>query len=153
MKPPLTILLIFLGSFLAFAGPTDPPEAEPIGKTMRVYVDNVRSAVGTIWVGVYESEDDFLDREKARLVYLKITEKGRAYLEIPDMIVGKNYALGLFHDENDNGEFDLNWLGLPAEPWAFSGAPKTRLRLPYFNEVSFQFDQRREEQVVRLRKW
>lgn len=146
-------LVVLMMSCLAFAGPVDPPGVEPVRKTMRVYVDNVKQAKGTIWVGVYESEEDFLDREKARLVYLKITQKGRAYLEIPDMVVGKDYALGLFHDENDNGEFDLNWLGLPAEPWAFSGKPKTRLRLPYFREVSFRFDQAKEEQVVRLRKW
>jgi len=68
-------------------------------------------------------------------------------------MIGKEYALGLFHDVNDNGEFDLNWLGLPSEPWAFSGTPKTRLRLPYFNEVSFRVDGMTPGKMVRLRKW
>lgn len=147
------LFLAILISGTAGAGPGSIEEPEPIKRTLRVYVDNVKKAKGTIWIGIYESEDDFLDREKARLVYLKITEKGRAYLDIPDLTVGKEYALGIFHDENDNGEFDLNWLGLPAEPWAFSGLPKTRLRLPYFTEVSFRFNAGQEQQRVRLRKW
>lgn len=116
-------------------------------------VDNVRQGEGTIWVGVYESADDFLDREKARLVAVKVTSAGKAMIEIPDMIFGKEYALGIFHDENDNGEFDTNFIGLPAEPWAFSGKLKSRLRLPKFDEVSFTFQYQAPVQVLRLRKW
>jgi len=147
-----TLLVITASCFLAMV-PADAVRTEPVKKTMRVYVDNVKRAEGTIWIGVYTSEDDFLDREKARLVHQKVTGEGRIYLEVPGMEVGHVYALGLFHDENDNGEFDLNWLGLPAEPWAFSGVPKTRLRLPFFKEVSFRFTQQEVEQVIRLRKW
>jgi uncharacterized protein (DUF2141 family) len=148
----ITGLFVIFTSLLV-AGPIDPPLGTPVMKILRVYVDNVKEAKGTIWVGIYESEDDFLDREKARLVSVEINGLGRAYIEIPDMIVGKDYALGLFHDVNDNGEFDTNWLGLPAEPWAFSGKPRTRLRLPYFSEVSFEFNMANEDKTVRLRKW
>lgn len=148
----LSFCWILLGAHF-FTPPTATPPAASNSVTLRVYVDNIQEAVGTLWVGVYESEEDFLDREKARLVYARVTMKGQLYLEIPDMQQGKEYALGLFHDKNDNGEFDLNWLGLPAEPWAFSGQPKTRLRLPYFREVSFRFLGEHPEQVVSLRKW
>lgn len=129
------------------------PPAEPVTGTMRVYVDNVREATGRIWVGVYTSEEDFLDREKARLVYVHVTDQGPARVDIPELVVGRDYALAIFHDVNDNGEFDLNWLGLPAEPWAFSGMPRTRLRLPRFEEVSFSFRGGNGSKVYRLRKW
>lgn len=152
MKHILSFLLVFLTAALIAAPSVDPPDGEPM-KTLRVYVDNVRDAQGTIWIGVYTGEDDFLDREKARLVSVKVNATGRAYVDIPDLMVGKEYALGLFHDVDDNGEFDLNWLGLPSEPWAFSGDPKTRLRLPYFGEVSFLFAGEVAGRVIRLRKW
>lgn len=128
-------------------------EGEPLKGSLYFSVDNVREAGGTIWVGVYESPDDFLDREKARLVAVRVTHAGRAMIEIPDMVFGKEYALGIFHDENDNGEFDTNFIGLPAEPWAFSGKLKSRLRLPRFEEVSFTFKQSAPLQVLRLRTW
>lgn len=146
----IVLLVLVLCSFVLRA---EPPADTPVTNVMRVYVDNVRDASGTIWIGVYTGDDDFLDREKARLVALKVNARGRAYVEIPDMVVGKDYALGLFHDVNDNGEFDLNWLGLPSEPWAFSGEPKTRLRLPYFSEVSFRMSAGNTPKSIALRRW
>ncbi|MEO0733450.1 MAG: DUF2141 domain-containing protein [Bacteroidota bacterium] len=130
------------------------PEAEPVRRTLRLEVANVKAAQGKIWVGIYRSEADFLDREKAQLLYVEVMTTGRAYVDIPDLIIGQEYALGIFHDVNDNGEFDTNWLGLPAEPWAFSGEPKTRLRLPRFKEVSFHFTETAQgKHILRLRKW
>ena len=70
-----------------------------------------------------------------------------------EMIIDQEYALGIFHDENDNGEFDTNFLGLPSEPWAFSGKLKSRFRMPRFEEVSFRFDEDAPEQMLRLRTW
>lgn len=150
MKRISLILLLVLTTFAlpAFATPPDTV----IG-TLRFSVDNIKYAGGTIWVGVYTSEEDFLDREKARLVAVKISATGEQFIEIPDMIVGQEYALGLFHDKNDNGDFDTNFLGLPSEPWAFSGKLKSRFRLPHFNEVSFHFQEDAPEQMLRLRTW
>lgn len=153
MQPFVSSLLLFFSPVLSVGPDTFPPVGGPAVKTLRVYVDNVRDARGTVWIGVYTGEDDFLDREKARLVAVGINATGRAYVDIPNLLVGKEYALGLFHDVNDNGEFDLNWLGLPAEPWAFSGVPKTRLRLPRFGEVSFVFGGGKQGRAIRLRKW
>lgn len=130
-----------------------PGGDEPVKGSLFLAVDNVRLPEGTIWVGIYESEDDFLDREKARLVAVKVTSTGQAMIQIPDLVYGKSYALALFHDENDNGELDTNFLGLPAEPWAFSGTLKSSFRLPRFDEVRFTFERESSSQVLRLRKW
>jgi uncharacterized protein (DUF2141 family) len=126
---------------------------EPMKGSLYFSVDNVREAEGTIWVGIYESADDFLDREKARLVAVKVTSMGQAIIEVPNMVFGKRYALAIFHDKNDNGEFDTNFFGLPSEPWAFSGRLKSRLRLPKFDEVSFTFRHQAPIQMLRLRTW
>ena len=131
---------------------SSPRPASPTG-TLRFSVENVKHAKGTIWVGVYTSEDDFLDREKARLVAVKVSDSGVCDISIPEMVVGKEYALGLFHDENDNGEFDTNFFGLPSEPWAFSGTLKSRFRVPRFNAVSFRFETSAPAQILRLRTW
>ncbi|MEL7161671.1 MAG: DUF2141 domain-containing protein [Bacteroidota bacterium] len=150
-----SLLLLSLVSFFATAypGPRNFTDAEePVRQTLRLEVDNVKAAKGKIWVGIYQSEADFLDREKARLVYVDVSTTGHTFVDIPDLVVGQKYALGIFHDVNDNGEFDTNWLGLPAEPWAFSGEPKTRLRLPRFEEVSFWFADGAKHRL-RLRKW
>lgn len=153
----LTLVFVLGATFAAAAAgdtvrpPTDPDP--PVRKTMRMRVTNVHLASGTIWVGVYNSADDFLDREKALLIPVRVTALGDAYVDIPGLIVGEDYALGIFHDLDDNGEFDTNWLGLPAEPWAFSGRLASRLRLPRFEEVSFVFKGEKTMPSLRLRTW
>lgn len=146
-----TLLLGFVALLSGLA--TLPTAPEPVLRTLHFSVDNVRTASGTIWVGIYKSEEDFLDREKARLFAVKVDKEGRATIDIPEMIIGREYALGIFHDVNDNGEFDTNFLGLPAEPWAFSGTLRSRFRLPRFHEVSFRFDDGEPLPPLRLRTW
>jgi uncharacterized protein (DUF2141 family) len=150
MKRTLLILLLISATLTL---PALDTVSDPVLGTLRFSVDNINYAGGTIWVGVYSSEEDFLDREKARLVFVEISDKGEKYIEVSEMIVGQEYALGVFHDENDNGEFDTNFFGLPSEPWAFSGKLKSRFRVPRFEEVSFRFDVDAPEQMMRLRTW
>ena len=147
----IVLLLLLISAVLRVPAADAPPDT--VVGTLRFSVENIKYAGGTIWVGVYTSEEDFLDREKARLVAVRISATGARYIEIPDMVIGKEYALGLFHDENDNGDFDTNFFGLPSEPWAFSGKLKSRLRLPRFKEVSFHFEESSPNQELRLRTW
>ena len=152
------LLLLFLSLAMVLPAvslgwPDGEMGEEPMKGSLYFMVDNVRVAQGTIWVGIYESAEEFLDREKARLIAVKVSSTGRVMIEIPDMVFGKEYALGIFHDKNDNGEFDTNFFGLPSEPWAFSGKLKSRLRLPRFEEVSFTFQHQTPIQVLRLRTW
>lgn len=114
-------------------------------------VENIRVGSGTLWIGVYESQADFLDRDRARLVYHKVTRLGTEQVYIDGLVAGKTYALGIFHDENDNGELDTNLLGLPSEPWALSRPLRSLLRKPRFEEMSFVLDPREGMPVLRLR--
>lgn len=144
-------LLFYTAAFTAQDFSVVAP-ANPIpNTTLRFQVTNLRAAQGTVWVGIYTSDDDFLDREKARLVYVRVTQTGSMEIDVPDLVPGKEYALGIFQDLDDNGEFDTNWLGLPAEPWAFSGTLKSRFRLPRFEEVKFTFSPEEERPSLRLR--
>jgi uncharacterized protein (DUF2141 family) len=138
-------------TLLSALPPGTKAEAPATG-ALALAITNVRQASGTIWVGVYEAKD-FLDREKARLVACRVNAAGMITVDIDGLVEGKEYALGLFHDLNDNGELDTNWLGLPAEPWAFSGRLRSKLRLPHFGEVSFVYRRDTRQQLLRLRKW
>jgi uncharacterized protein (DUF2141 family) len=60
------------------------------------------------------------------------------------------YAIGIFHDENDNGKLDTNFLGVPREGFGFSNNP-TFLRKPTFKESSFEITEPAAQVTVRLR--
>ncbi len=129
--------LLLLLSLLS--APLVPADRDGDLGTLVLRVDNIAAERGTLWVGIYESPADFLDREKARLVYHKVTGTGREEVPIPGLVVGKTYAIAVFQDENDNGELDTNLLGLPAEPWATSRPLRSWFRKPRFEEMSFVF--------------
>jgi uncharacterized protein (DUF2141 family) len=48
------------------------------------------------------------------------------------------YGLKLFQDENRNGRFDFNWLGLPTEKYGFSNDAHPIFSEPAFSRTRFR---------------
>lgn len=124
----------------------------PADGVLRLEVKNVQEARGWIWVGVYDSEDNFLIKEKSIVEGVQV--RGIGAIQIP--ISGVRYgecAVAAFHDINGNGELDRNWLGIPTEPYAFSRKPPSKWRLPRFWEVAFKFAPGQDNLSVVLDTW
>lgn len=117
-----------------------------------IEVSNIKTAKGTIWAGVYDNPNHLFDQDKAIVKGKSVSRTGRIYLTINQLSYG-DYVVALFHDINGNGKLDQNALGVPTEPYAFSKAPKTKWRLPKFDEIKFYF--RKNNQVLRtpLQRW
>ena len=60
------------------------------------------------------------------------------------------YAVSLFHDENDNGKLDANFMGIPREPYAFSNNAKGFFGPPTFQDCQFEVVQGTKEIVISL---
>ncbi len=69
--------------------------------------------------------------------YWLFVESNAVELKVSDLTIG-DYALRFFHDENDNGVMDKNWLGIPTEAFGFSNDAKVKLGPPGFKEMSFR---------------
>lgn len=117
-----------------------------------VKIDNVSKSSGIIWIGLYDSADTYLIKEKSILKKIDVTQKGYHEMVIDSLPFG-TYAIALFHDINANGEMDRNLLGIPSEPYAFSKKPKSKWRLPKFDEVKFDFSKDEQEIATQLKKW
>ena len=142
MRPVLLLICLF-----GLCATAPPPSATA---TLLLRVENIRSDHGSLWVGVYTSEEDFLDRERARLLRVPVTATGSTRVAVDDLTPGARYAIAVFHDENDNGELDTNFLGLPAEPYALSRPLRSWFRRPRFDEMSFVFRPREGLSPLRL---
>lgn len=117
-----------------------------------IKINNVSKNSGIIWIGLYDSADNYLIKEKSILKKIDVTQKGYHEMVIDSLPFG-TYAMALFHDVNANGEMDRNLLGIPSEPYAFSKKPKSKWRLPKFDEVKFNFSQEVQEIDTKLKKW
>ncbi|MBX2877687.1 MAG: DUF2141 domain-containing protein [Saprospiraceae bacterium] len=124
---------------------------EEIGRLI-IKINNVSKDRGIIWIGLYDSADTYLIKEKSILKKIDVSQKGYHEIVVDSLPYG-TYAMALFHDVNANGEMDRNLLGIPSEPYAFSKKPKSKWRLPKFDEVKFDFSQDVQEIDTKLKKW
>ncbi|MDF0707903.1 DUF2141 domain-containing protein [Flagellimonas okinawensis] len=104
--------------------------------TLSIRVNNVESAKGKVNVAVYDSDEAFLSFDHVLKSDSVAAHKGSVELNISDLPEGE-YALAVFHDENDNGKLDTNWLGIPKEKVAFSKGKMKTFGPPKFKECAF----------------
>src|SRR5579862_3240653 len=86
---------------------------------LTVTVDHVRSDRGAILAALYDSEASFMKQPLARATFKVKAAAGEVSYVFHDLPAGK-YALAVFHDENENGQLDKNFVGIPREGYGFS---------------------------------
>ena len=52
-----------------------------------------------------------------------------------------DYALKVFHDENENQKLDTNFIGMPKEKFGFSNDAMGRFGPPSFEQARFRFEE------------
>ncbi len=135
--------LLALGVLLGAAPSVNAAEPAPgcaastAERHLSVRVTGIRSDKGNLTITVYPDDPDrFLSKGgkllRARVpVVLPMTETCFA------LPAAGNYAVAVYHDANDDHDFNRNFVGLPAEGYGFSNNPVTKLGLPTFKEVRF----------------
>ncbi|AWN43888.1 DUF2141 domain-containing protein [Methylobacterium durans] len=117
--------LLVLAACLAAATPSR-------AATVEVEVDGIEAGGGAVYVALCQgglSEAACQDGERAR------ASGGRQRFVLRDVAPG-TYALAAFQDMNGNGRLDRTPLGLPLEPYGFSGEGG-RIARPDFARAAF----------------
>jgi len=93
--------------------------------TLLVTVNGVKPGEGNLRVAVFDEahRDEFPDGEHLFGVEVPATGE-QMTIEIFDLDQGE-YAVAIIQDLNENGELDKNFLGIPKEPYGFSGKWKS----------------------------
>jgi len=125
MKTMLTTALLLIGH-LTFAQP------EP--GTLTVVVKEIKGAKGKISVGLFNDGKVFLkkkiDSRSTR------AHDGEVTLQFEHLPAG-DYAVSVMHDENENGELDSNFVGMPVEGFGFSNDAKAMFGPPSYEKCVF----------------
>ncbi len=62
-----------------------------------------------------------------------------------------DYAVKVFHDENGNGQLDLNPMGVPLERFGFSNNARLMIGQPDYDAARFMFDAQSKEIQIELK--
>jgi uncharacterized protein (DUF2141 family) len=104
---------------------------------LHISISGMRNTKGIIEITIYPDEPaHFLDgKYKVAQQHLPITlPVTTACFVLPAPAV---YGVAMMHDENSNGVFDLNALGIPVEGYGFSNNPTLYFGPPNLSRVRF----------------
>jgi uncharacterized protein (DUF2141 family) len=102
---------------------------------IKVKITKIPSTEGKVVVALFKDPDTFLKDDFWSQSY-DIPESKMLEVEIPDIAPGA-YAISIFQDENESGEIDRNFIGIPKEPYGFSNNPKLSFGPPKFADSKF----------------
>jgi uncharacterized protein (DUF2141 family) len=122
---------------LASSASEDPESV--FNTALRIEITGLQSAEGNIYIAVYDSKDTWLGKETVLEQQVVIaearSEEGLVSTEL-DLPPGE-YALSIYHDTNDNGDLDTNFIGIPKEPVALSNNARPKFGPPKYKDAVF----------------
>lgn len=105
--------------------------------TVEFVIKNVKNDEGVISAALFSGEDNFPDKEKALFNTTVSASKGETKVRFEDIPAGE-YALAVFHDENNNKDLDTNFIGIPKEGYGFSNNSKATFGPPKYKDAKFR---------------
>jgi uncharacterized protein (DUF2141 family) len=109
--------------------------AEPL--TLTVNLKGFKSDKGAVEVALFDQAAAFpKNPEKAIAKQRAAISGGTATVEFRDLKPG-TYAVSAYHDANNNGKMDTNFIGIPKEPTGASNDAKGRMGPPSFKDAQF----------------
>lgn len=128
-------MFLFCVLILQYTLYTAPGQPDSLG----IIIENISGSEGLIRICLFDNEADFMRNPVLCKEVRKFSEPNHFLaFRVPS---DRPYALIVYHDLNDNGRLDRNFLGIPREPYGFSNNPSTRFGPPGFHEASFDSSQ------------
>ncbi len=109
----------YLWPAMIVAALASPARADDVTVTLQGVKKNTGSIVLCLWA----KEEGFPDCESGKALRRIVVPASAATARFENVPAG-TYAISAFHDANNNGKLDSNFLGLPLEAVGMSNNPK-----------------------------
>ncbi len=119
-------------------------------KVLKVKVMNIKKGEGTIRIAAYSPDQKFLGEEIVEGIITPVNEAGSVIAVFENLPLG-TYALSLYHDQNNNGKLDTNFVGIPKEPYGFSNDARGTFGPPKYTAAQFDFIKDGQQIEVRVK--
>ena len=116
----------------------NPEPTETVDLT--IVITNIKSITGNVEIGIFNQSNTFLEKGKAFKTYtLKVKDNSATF--IMKGLPKDHYAVSVYHDKNLDNECNMNFLGIPKEPYGFSKNYIPKFRKPTFDECKIDAQQ------------
>jgi uncharacterized protein (DUF2141 family) len=128
-------LILALAFAAATAGATAASTPASAARII-VTVSGLHNATGAVYVGLYATPSKFLNGTQCDAMRKVRASTGPVTVVFDNLPPG-TYAVGAYHDENNNDHLDTDFIGLPSEGYALSNGVRAVMSKPTFQQAAF----------------
>lgn len=138
VRSAVTAGLLLVGSWSSLAmAEAIPCDSSATQVRLRVQVMGVAKPRGNVTMTVYPDSSERFLAKGGKLARQRVPAQMPATSACFVLPAAGQYAIAIYHDVNDDHDFNRTFVGMPNEGFGFSRNPKTRLGLPSLSEVRF----------------
>ena len=104
---------------------------------LMVRITGIESQKGNLTITVYPDDADRFLAKGGKLSRQRVPVAMPLTATCFTLPSAGSYAVAVYHDANDDHDFNRTFVGMPDEGYGFSNNPVTKLGLPGFKEVRF----------------
>jgi uncharacterized protein (DUF2141 family) len=123
--------------FLSLFGAASAIFAEEKAGTLKLVITGFKSDTGKAMVALCDSKANYDGPQSFRSVKAEIVN-GKVELSFDSLAYGE-YAVKVYHDENENGRLDTKAFGIPKEAYGFSNNVKNKFGPTKYEAAKFLF--------------
>lgn len=126
------------------------PDA-PGGPRLHVSVVGARRVAGNVTVTIYGPRPEQFLARRAYLARQRIPLRAAEVQACFALSSAGDYAIAVYHDENDDHDFNRSLIGMPAEGYGFTNDAPTVVGLPSFEDARITVPPGETRTTIRLR--
>lgn len=89
----------------------------------RLYIEGINELKGEIRIAMFDSKEKYT-KDPIHAIVLPVDSTTIIWTQ--EMLPFGEYAIAVYHDKNENGKIDTNFLGIPKEDYGFSNNARGR---------------------------
>lgn len=103
-----------------------------------ITITNIRSSKGTIYVAIFYNDEHFQKSDNFERIPYRKKDLVDGTLKVSMYVKPGIVGLSLLDDEDNDGEMNKNFLGIPREGFGFSNYYHTGFNHPVFDDFKFE---------------
>lgn len=104
---------------------------------LNITFSNIKKAEGKLFVALFKKGIGYPDKHELASTWEVLDVNMPETVWTVEVDEESDYAVTVYHDVNNNGRLDKNWMGVPTEPMGFSNDVRPVFSAPSYLSASF----------------
>ncbi|RNC79618.1 MAG: DUF2141 domain-containing protein [Balneola sp.] len=143
----IAVFLVLVVSLSMSAIAQELPEYSN-SSVFKLQIEGLKKAEGEIRIAMFNSKDSYT-KDPIHAVVITV-DSTLVEWEVDGLPFGE-YAIAVYHDKNENGKLDTNFLGIPKESYGFSNNARGRFGPASWDDAQFVVTKEEEIHLIKIK--